>query len=200
MSIASEHNGFEHLTLGEGAVREIVSQSASEVLKMFIFDPDPNSRPWSTTQAWHLIKALAASDTIRYNEVLLSDTFKSAGDATLQALEQAELISILSSNGRPYAIKPGKPVYAAAFQQLTKDKVLSSRLDLAVLGQLIKGENDGITKCEEELKLLGSLPTQPGELSTRVRWLLGKIQTGQAKVEEYEKQSGLLKGVLTKEY
>ena len=167
---------------------------------MFILDPDHNSRPWSTIQAWHLIKVLAASDTIRYNEVLLSDIFKSAGDATLQALEQAELISILSANGRPYAIKPGKPVYSTAFQQLTKDKVLRSRLDLAVLGELTKTENDSIAKCEEELKLLGGLPKQPGELASRVAWLLQKVQSSQAKVESYERESGVLKGILTKDF
>ena len=152
------------------------------------------------TQAWYLIKQLSKSDTGRYNEVLLSDIFKSGGDITLQALEQAELITILSANGRPYAIKPGKPVYAAAFQQLTQDKVLSSRLDLAVLSELIKTENDGIAKCEEELKLLGSLPKQPGELTARIKWLLGKVQAGHVKVEAYEKESGILKGVLTHDF
>ena len=167
---------------------------------MYIFDPDHNSRPWSTTQAWHLIKTLAKSDTIRYNEVLLSDIFKSAGDATLQALEQAELISILSFNGRPYAIKPGKPVYSAAFQQLTRDKALTSRLDLAVLGELIKVENDGIAKCEDELRLLGGLPQRPSELMARIKWLLGKVQISQAKVESYERESGALKMVLSKEF
>ena len=165
---------------------------------MYIFDQD--SRPWSTTQAWHLIKALAKSDAIRYNEILLSDTFKSAGDSTLQSLEQAELISILSSNGRPYAIKPGKPVYSAAFQQLTQDKVLSSRLDLAILGELTKGENESISKCEEELQLLGSLPKQPSELTSRIQWLLGKIQASQAKVEGYERESAVLKAVLSRDF
>ena len=191
---------YAELILLIEAVEEIISQSASEILKMYIFDPDQNSRPWSTIQAWHLIKALAKSDAIRYNETLLSDTFKSVGDSTLQSLEQAELISILSSNGRPYAIKPGKPVYSAAFQQLTQDKVLASRLDLAVLGELTKGENDSIAKCEEELKLLGSLPKQPSELTGRIQWLLQKVQASQVKVEGYERESAVLKTVLSRDF
>ena len=165
---------------------------------MYVFDPDQGERPWSTTQAWHLIKALSSTDTIRYNEVLLSDFFSS--DTALQALEQAELISIVSYNGRPYAIKPGKPVYQAAFKRLTEDKVLSGRLNLATLGEQTKVENNNITKAEEELKLLGSLPQRPIELNQRIRWLLAKVQASQSKIEVYEKQSGVLKGVLTKEF
>lgn len=171
---------------------------------MYILD---SSRPWSTTQAWHLIKALADAGPdkdnttgIRYNEIILSPLFASAPDTTLQALEQAELISIISANGRPCAVRPGKPVYAAAFRELTRDKVLSARLDLAVLSELIKAENDGVAKAEEELKLLGTLPRQPGELAERIRWLLGKVKVSQDKIGGWEAEQGKLKGVLGREY
>ena len=155
------------------AIREITEQSASEILKMYILDSGP--RKWTPEQAWLIVKSLASTDCLRYNELLLSDIFKSGGEATLQALEQAELISIVSSNGRPTSIKPGKPVYAAAFRQLTEDHVLKARLDLAILTQLIKVETAGIDKYEAELNLLGNLPGQPKEVRGRVRWLLGKL-------------------------
>ena len=155
------------------AVREITEQSASEVLKMYILDSSP--RKWTPEQAWLIIKSLASTECLRYNELLLSDVFKPDGEATLQALEQAEMISIVSSNGRPTSIKPGKPVYTAAFKQLTEDHVLKARLDLAILNQLIKVETAGIDKYEAELSLLGSLPGQPKEVQGRIRWLLGKL-------------------------
>lgn len=136
---------------------------------------DPSSRNWTPEQAWLIVKSLASTDCLRYNELLLSDLFKSAGEATLQALEQAELIAIVSSNGRPTSIKPGKPVYKAAFQQLTEDHVLKAGLDLKILTELIKVETKGIEKFEEELGLLGGLPGQPREVRGRVRWLLGKL-------------------------
>ncbi|KAI4184480.1 MAG: hypothetical protein LQ348_004546, partial [Seirophora lacunosa] len=146
------------------AVHQIIDQSASEILKMYILDVDQaSSRHWTPEQAWLLIKRLACNPSLRYNELLLSDTFKpsadgSGGEPTLRALEQAELIAIVSANGRPCSIKPGKPVYAAAFRQLTADHVLAARLDLAVLAQLIKLESAAIEKAEAELALLGGLP------------------------------------------
>ena len=188
------------LTKATEAVRQIIEQSASEILKMYILDIDRTSRNWTPQQAWLLIKSLAATEHLRYNEILLSDTFKTGGEKTLQALEQAELITINSSNGRPHSIKPGKPVYQAAFRLLTEDHVLKARLDLAILGELTKIETQSIDKYEAELNLLANLPKQPGELAPRVKWLLGKLSDCQAKVEKYEQESGDLKKVLQVEY
>ncbi|MCJ1475019.1 mitochondrial escape protein 2 [Lambiella insularis] len=182
------------------AVKEIIDQSASEILKMYILDVDRNARSWAPPQAWELIKSLARAGEIRYNEVLLSDTFKSGGENVLQALEQAELISIVSTNGRPYSIKPGKPVYQAAFKLLTEDHVLKARLDLAILSELTKVETQSIDKYEAELNLLANLPKQPGELAPRIKWLLAKLHASQAKIEKYETEGAGLKTVLHDEY
>ncbi|PWY65313.1 cytochrome P450 [Aspergillus heteromorphus CBS 117.55] len=166
------------------AVNRIIEQSCSEILKMFVLDPDIGSKQWSHEQTWHLIKTLANSKdgTLPYNQVLLSDLFKENGEATLRALEQAELISIGSVHGCPDAVKPGKPVYRAVFKRLTENKTLSSRLDLDILKQLTSDENKSIGKYEQELQLLGSLPKQPWELADRIRWLLQKVSSSQDKV------------------
>ena len=167
---------------------------------MYILDVDHSTRSWTPPQAWELVKSLAQDGKIRYNEALLSDTFKSGGETVLQALEQAELISIVSSNGRPHSIKPGKPVYQAAFKLLTEDHVLKARLDLAILSELTKIETQSIDKYEAELNLLANLPKQPGEIAPRIKWLLSKLHTCQEKVEKYEEESGGLKKVLKAEY
>ena len=163
---------------------------------MYILDVD-KTRKWTAEQAWLLVKWLADRESIRYNEVLLSDTYKSGGETILQALEQAELIAIVSSNGRPTSIKPGKPVYSAAFKRLTEDHVLKARLDLAILTELIKIETGGIDKVESELNLLGQLPGQPAQVKGRVAWLLGKLSASQrfCKMNFERRQS--LGGVLT---
>lgn len=182
------------------AAKEIVEQSSSEILKMFLFGREEGQSQWTPTQAWLLIKQLAFLESVRYNEILLSDVYKTKGEQALQALEQAELITIQSSGGRPYAIKPGKPVYQPAFRRLTEDKVLQSKLDLAVLTESIKAENQGIDKYEQELHLLGELPKQPPQLLSRVEWLLNKIYASQAKIEAYERESATLKKILQTEY
>ena len=185
------------------AVSEIIDQSASEILKMYIFghDDDGASKRWNTEQAWLLIKQLAAKENLRYNEVLLSDTFKTSGENVLRALEQAELITIVSGpNGRPAVIKAGKPVYNPAFKRLTEDKVLKSRLDLAILIDLTKIENATIEKAENELLLLSQLTNRPSQMAPRIQYLLDKLQVSQEKVERYEREGKVLKKILGEEY
>jgi len=183
------------------AVNEIISQSASEILKMYIFGSDSDhghsARAWSAEQAWLLIKMLAEKESVKYNEVLLNDTYKSNGETVLRALEQAELITIISGpNGRPALIKPGKPVFHPAFKRLVDDKVLKSKLDLQILSELIKMEEKSIKGVEEELELISRLKSQPREMGGRVNWLLGKLAGSQGKLEGYEREQGVLKRVL----
>ncbi|KAH7046661.1 RNA12 protein-domain-containing protein [Macrophomina phaseolina] len=184
----------------KSAVQQIIEQSASEILKMYLIGQDGAERRWSPEQAWLLIKQLAAQETLRYNGILLNDTFKSGGERVLQALEQAELITIVSNNGRPHSIRPGKPVYQSAFRMLADDRVLKAKLDLAILAEQTKIETQSIDKYEAELKLLGTLPKQPYEIGPRIKWLLGKVATSQMKVENYERESAELKKVLQQEF
>jgi hypothetical protein len=166
---------------------------------MYLLDVDVSTRKWTPQQAWLLIKELAANETLRYNELLLNDLFKD-GETVLQSLEQAELISITSKNGRPYGIRPGKPVYQSAFEFLTDDEVLKARLDLAILSQLISQENKNVEKYETELKTLADLPGTPSELKPRVKWCLNKAMASQEKIMKYEAQSAVLKKVLAEKY
>lgn len=185
------------------AVHEIIDQSASEILKMYIFgaEDEDGNRLWHAEQAWFLIKELAQKESLRYNEIIIDDMLKAGGESVLQALEQAELISIVSgANGRPSMIKPGKPVYHPAFKRLTEDKVLKSRLDLAILTHLTKVENATIEKCENELLLLSQLRSQPAQTTGRVNYLLAKLMASQGKVEKYEVEMKGLKKVLGSEY
>ncbi|TAQ84627.1 hypothetical protein B7494_g7058 [Chlorociboria aeruginascens] len=143
------------------AVLEIVEQSASEIMKMYLLTGENTDRKWSPQQAWLLVKSLAENDTLRYNETMLSNTFASSltssassGESVLEALSAAELISIKTYKGRPQIIKAGKPVYQAAFKLLTEDHVLKSRLDLAIVSELAKIETKSIEKYEAELNIL----------------------------------------------
>ena len=181
------------------AVREIIDQSASEIIKMFLLS-GAEDRQWTSQQAWTLIKKLANSEMVRYNEVTMAEPFSSNSDRALAALEQAELISVQSSNGRPYSVKPGRPVYQPAFKRLVEDRVLAAKMDLFLVGDSISSENGAIDKCEQELRLLGELPKQPSEVTARIQWLLSKIQGGQGRIEAYERQSAGYKKILMTEY
>jgi hypothetical protein len=169
---------------------------------MFILSPETDSQQWSHQQAWHLIKTLAHSKdgSVSYNQVVQSDLFKSGGQSTLRALEQAELISIVTVNGSPERVKPGRPVYLAVFKRLTENRPLSGRLDLEILSQLISKENKSIGTWEEELLLLGKLPKQPREITGRIQWLLNKVYSSQNKIGKYEAESAALQKVLSSEH
>lgn len=190
------------------AVAEITEQSASEILKMFLLPRKTTSdgdRKWSMEQAWYLIKTLSKHDILRYNELLLSDTFASSltapdGEAALEGLANAELITLRSGAGRPRSVVVGRPVYQAAFRQLASDATLAAKMDIAVLKELVKIESKNIEKAENELVVLGSLPRQPSQTGPRVSYLLGKLETAQKKVEGYEKEMGRLKKVLASDY
>ncbi|KGO71106.1 Mitochondrial escape protein 2 [Penicillium italicum] len=185
----------------EAAVDRIIEQSASEILKIFILGTESIVPQWTREQAWYLIKSIAHSKdgSLLYNKVLLDDIFKDNGEATLRALEQAELVSIGTDKGFPRYIKAGKPVYCAAFQRLVANKTLQGRLDLLILSQLIGNENSSITKYEQELQVLGSLPKQPWELASRIEWLLRKVHGSQSKILKYESESAALSKGLQKE-
>lgn len=179
------------------AVKQIIEQSASEILKMYLLDGE---RSWTPQQAWVLIKELAANEQLKYNELLLNDMFSKNGEHVLQTLEQAELITISSINGRPNKIKAGKPVYLSAFQYLLDDDVLRSRMDLSIISQLAAKEQSNIQSWENELKMLGELPGTPAEIQPRIRYLLSKAAASQEKIVQYDAKSAKLKRVLVEKY
>ena len=191
------------------AVSDIIEQSAAEILRMFLLGNKvvgEGDKKWSTEQAWYLIKEIAAKESIRYNEVLLSNTFAStltAGaanpEAAIESLANAELITVKSVHGRPSTIRAGKPVYQAAFNRLLEDAVVKARMDLALLTELAKIEAKNIDKAETELSVLASLPSQPYQAADRVNYLLAKLQSSQLKITAYEKDMAGLKKVLSQE-
>lgn len=189
------------------AVAEITDQAASEILKIFLLPgriTNDADHKWSVEQVWYLVKALAKKESLRYNEILLSDTFKSStsapdGESALEGLSSVELITIKSRMGRPEGIIAGKPVYQAAFERLVGDPVLSAKLDFTILSELLKIEAKNVDKYESELVMLATLPKQPAQLTPRVTYLLGKLEASQRKIEGYEKEQGILKQILSKE-
>lgn len=189
------------------AVDEIVSECATDIVKMFLLTkPADEHRRWSTQQAWSLVKGLASNPSLRYNSVALSAPFASSAssyatdpDAALEGLENAELITVKYQQGRPSTISAAKPLSQAAFAVLVGDRVLKAKMDLAVMSEMAKDEAKTIDGAEKELALLGSLPKQPSETSERIRYLLGKVQGSQTSITKLEKEMGALKKILNSE-
>lgn len=205
------------------AVSEIVEQSASEIIKMFLLSQpktssatggsgsssgapaaaaasSPSSRAWTAEQAWYLVREIAAKGgDVCYNDVLLSDTFafSNAGIAAIDALAAAELVTVKSFRGRPQSIKAGSPVYLAAFQFLGSDTALAARLDRCVLAKKASGEAKTVAKVEQELALLSTLQKQPAQTGDRTLYLLNKLKASQANIQLYEAEMARLKKVMS---
>ncbi|KAK0625978.1 RNA12 protein-domain-containing protein [Immersiella caudata] len=187
------------------AVGEIVEQSSAEILRMFLLakNAGASDRKWSTQQAWYLVKELAQNETLKYNEVVLTDTFASSttpgadGESALEALSDAELITVKSVHGRPQTVRAGKPVYQTAFSRLLKDPVVKAKMDLALLKELASVEAKSIEKAETELNILGNLPTKPYQTNERIHYLLTKLEGSQKKIMAYEEEMVGLKKVLS---
>ena len=173
----------------------MISHNASEILKAYILDRSPD---WIASEAWSLIKRLAARNQISYHEVLSSGTFPAGGggESTLQALEEAGLIAIAWANGRPDSITASRPVCRHAFQRLTRDPVLTAQLDLDALTRAATLETQRIDKHEAELKMIAGLPKEAPGLPSRIEWLGNRLLECQVRLERLETESGVLRNSL----
>jgi RNA12 protein len=181
------------------ALKDIIDQSAYEILKLYFLGGSVAMK-WTQEQAWMLVKILSTAPQVGYNAVLLDPIF-AQNEAPLRELAQAELITISSSpEGRPTVIKPGRPVFSAAFALLVGDKGFNAQMELGRLTFLAGEQKKNIEKAEEELAKLNKLTSgQIKGIEPRIRYLLNKIQTSQKNIELFEHQIGMVKEVLKTE-
>ncbi|KAK9450796.1 RNA12 protein-domain-containing protein [Limtongia smithiae] len=183
------------------AAREMIQQSVTEIIKRFLRPTDSN-KSWTAEQVWVIIKGLAASEDIRYNELMLNPLFK-GGSGVISALEHAELITVTEIGGRAYAIKAGRPIYRAAFQHLVDDKGLAAALEISTYTATVGALMQGINKDEEELMKLATLLTVKGmavDVSDRMKYLAEDIKIRQGKIAGLDSKIEFYKKVLSVEY
>ncbi|KAF9565318.1 mitochondrial escape protein 2 [Mortierella alpina] len=182
----------------EDAVHDILGRAVIEVRKSaFDFDStDGRTLTWTPIQFWAVMKQLASSELANFDELRIHPLFKN-DESAFAAMEQAELITIVHKNGRPAAVRPGKPIYRAAFQDILQDIGFSAVMELESATFLEKEEMVKVAKWEAELKELSNLLHKDGswifgggrvpkEVDTRVKWLMKKLAESHAKVEKYE--------------
>ncbi|KAF8937304.1 RNA12 protein-domain-containing protein [Dissophora ornata] len=185
----------------EDAVHDILGRAVVEVRKgAFDFDSmDGRTLNWTPIQFWAIMKQLAAGESANFDELKIHPLFKN-DESPFGALEQAELISIVHRHGRPFAIRPGKPIYRAAFQEILADIGFTAVMELEASSYLEKEEMVKVMKYEAELKELSNLLHDDGswlfgggrvpkEIDIRVKWLLKKLAESHAKIEQYEKNA-----------
>ncbi|TCD65369.1 mitochondrial escape protein 2 [Steccherinum ochraceum] len=190
----------------EDAVEDIITRGASELRKNAFGDDadDAKNLAWTREQAWILMKQLANKAEIPYHDTLMDYPFK-GDESALRNMEHAELITIVTHNGRPASIKPGKPVYKFVYERLVNDSVFQATQDIAYNTKLITSAETTIKACEQELLILKEVEAATSgfwgsrsAVSQRVEYLLKNMRSAETKIEALEKQNATLKKVLSK--
>ncbi|KAG0021701.1 mitochondrial escape protein 2 [Podila clonocystis] len=190
----------------QDAVHDILSRSVIEIRKN-AFDLDRNDKDkiagWTPIQFWAVMKQLATHDSVNFDELKIHPLFKN-DEAPFSAMEQAELVTISHRNGRPFVVRPGKPIYRAAFQEILSDEGFAAVMDLESSTFLEKEEMVKVVKWEGELRELSNLlhtdgtwifggGRTPKEVETRVKWLMKKLAESHGKIEKYEQEANTAK-------
>lgn len=175
----------------ETAFDDIVLRNLIEIRKYGFGDTatDDSSKPdWTSTQFWTIVKQLSKNISINYDELKWGPAF-GGNDHALQAMERAELITIVQKEGRAHAIKPGKPVYYTVFHRLVTDAVFAASMEVESNTVLKKQSEEEINKLEGQIEKLNHmyLPNKPPkEVDARTRFLLNKIVNVQKAIEQYD--------------
>ncbi|TRM59397.1 RNA12 protein-domain-containing protein [Schizophyllum amplum] len=188
----------------EDAVEDIISRGVAELRKNAFGDDadDAKNLPWSREQAWHVLKQLAKQEAIPYQDLLYNFPFKGNENA-LRSMEQAELITVGTHNGRPSAVRAGKPVYKWVFERLYHDPIFQAAMDISYNQQVIDKAESTIRSCEEELLRLKEIGLEHGWLgrtppSERANYLFDKMQSAGRKIVQLERKNVELQKVLAR--
>ncbi|KAJ3334144.1 mitochondrial escape protein 2 [Blyttiomyces sp. JEL0837] len=198
------------------AFSDIVVRSVTEIRKIGLFEDSVGNgsgtvaekKEWSAVQMWKVIQLLSKFEEVSYDDLRYHALFK-GDERAIQAMERAGLISVTLMNGRPYAIRPGRPIYRSAFAHLLSDSKYAAIMGIQVTKALIAEEESKLRKIEEELAVLtgrngiGSSESRVyltraarRELEARVEFLGKLIGEGQKKVGELDNEERRLKKIV----
>ncbi|KZV61714.1 hypothetical protein PENSPDRAFT_693157 [Peniophora sp. CONT] len=196
----------------ESAVEEIVARGAGELRKAAFGDDADDARalPWTRAQAWGVLRdlVLGKNGELPYAATLSTHPFVGdGGEGALRAMERAEIVSISTVDGRPAAIRPGRPVLRYVFERLVADDVWRAAMEIEYNAPLVDKAESTVRKAEEELEQLGRIGLDKqswfglgGESATksRAKYVFAKMKTAQSDLERLEKENAGWKKVLAK--
>ncbi|KAI9105786.1 RNA12 protein-domain-containing protein [Phlyctochytrium arcticum] len=183
------------------AYSEIVSRAVSELRKLGLFEDAPaGSTSWTPIQFWLLATLLTTQDFVSYDALRFHALFK--GDAApLHAMERTGVISLMYDNGRPFGVKPARPVHRAAFEEMQRDKNLAAVLQILTVKQLTADEENNIKSCTAELERLlplstSKVPSVKYEVQERMDMLGKSIGASVQKIKDLGVEVGDAKAVV----
>ncbi|KAJ2334635.1 mitochondrial escape protein 2, partial [Coemansia sp. RSA 2681] len=157
----------------EAALEDIVQRAITEVRKhAFANDSEVGqcAHTWSPEQFWYLLTELARHESVEYDRMRNSALF-AGNDSALLGLAEAQLITMVYDNDRPSRIRPGRPVFFAAFNRILDDPGFSSTMAIRMHKAFVGLETAKIRQAEEELALLDVFRASADAYNTRAQAL-----------------------------
>jgi len=74
------------------------------------------------------VAALFMTFQVPYYDILMEFPFK-GDEAALWSMERSDLISVVTHQGRPSSIRPGKPLFRTVFERLANGNYFSIPLE-----------------------------------------------------------------------
>ncbi|KAI9204123.1 RNA12 protein-domain-containing protein [Polychytrium aggregatum] len=183
------------------AFNDIVMKSVAEVRRIGTGEEDENRSllPWTPVQFWKIVQVLSKVEEAPFDDLRFHPLFK-GDDRALRGMERAGLISIGLQNGRPFVLKPGKPVYRNAFSHLLNDTKFAATMGILTHKALQADEEAKINKYLAEMNTITNIITggganpdgrglvsreAKGDLTKRLEFLATLVAESQAKIAEW---------------
>jgi hypothetical protein len=187
---------------------DLVTRVISEVRKAGLGDTadEASHLPWTPSQFWYIVKALASNPTVSFDEVRNSPPFGKV-DTALFALEDAEIIALEYEKGRPYTIRVGRPIARVAFKAMVEDDVKFAAFmgvkecDAEIAGLVTKYIEPAEAELQKLQTIMGGAGGSAGlhhymtwenrrAMENRVKQLSGAIAENTAKIEKISAKRG----------
>lgn len=174
----------------EQAFEGLTQQAVEQLSQVFLTTKDEYG--FNVSQAWQVIKLLADSESIAYENIFLLPMFKKDTVKILQNMENVELIRLVRHEGVVTDIIPAKPLFTTAFQRMVSDPQIYRTMEKECLMGMIEFEANRIKKFLEELRGFKEVP-EPKLFSQRLKYLSNKIETGSKVITDCETKMAKLK-------
>ena len=187
------------------AFADMVQRSLVELRKIGAFDETVmKDKSWTSIQFWKIVQVLSARDAILYDELLMDPLFK-ADPFPVQQMERAGLVTCVYQNGRPYLIKPGRPIFKVAFTEMVNDDRQRLFMEAVTCKQLAEDYTKKLRDFEAELELLNGIEYTSSaiwrtffgdNIDSRKQWLVKMIARNASRAEEYTEKQIMCKSKL----
>lgn len=171
------------------ALSKMRIQATEQITQMFLSDTSVRG-----AQAFNLVELLAQNDFITLKDIRYLPIFKSDPSKALLDLEKEGLIAISRDRGMLDKIKPAKPLFRMAFEDLLSDDSAFKLLKTAYYIKIVSFEAGRIQKWEEEIKNFKYQQENQKMFRPRLEYLANKIKLScdiidqaEAQIKEYSK-------------